>query len=101
MADLSGWSDALDALESDLERLEEADLDVDVADREPWQPPPVLGHLPPALQPRARQLLARQTEVIERLSATVSGNRQEARMTASVRAATGTPGRAAYLDVRA
>lgn len=97
----TAWALALDELEAETIRLEAVDAGSPVPEPAPWVPPADLGPLPQALAPRARQLLVRQQVVIAVLSGILSGNRQQARMAGLVHAATGTPERPAYVDVRA
>lgn len=97
----AAWSAALDRLESDTTRLETTEPGAAVPESEPWTPPEDLGPLPVELAPRARDLLARQRFVVDRLTAALTGNRQQARIADTVHAATGSVGRPAYLDVRA
>lgn len=95
------WAEALDLLDRDLALLEHLPSGTPVPDVEPWTAPTDLGPLPEHLAARARALLARQQDVLADLTAALAGNRQQARVADSVRAATGTPDRPAYLDVRA
>lgn len=95
------WTAALDRLEHDLVALEAMAPGTPVPDLEPWTAPPGLGPLPRELADRARSLLARQRAVLAEITTVRTGNRQQARVAASVQAATGTPDRPAYLDVRA
>jgi len=97
----TAWALALDVLESETARLESIDAGSPVPEHRPWVPPADLGPLPHDLAPRARELLVRQQVVLSVLTGMLSGNRQQARMAGLVHAATGTPERAAYVDVRA
>ncbi|WP_183094870.1 hypothetical protein [Nocardioides stalactiti] len=95
------WESALQRLEDDVSRLEALEPGAAAPEVEEWEPPTDLGPLPHDLAPRARDLLSRQLFAVGRLTAALSGNRQQARVADSVRAATVVTGRAAYVDVRA
>ncbi|WP_051640409.1 hypothetical protein [Cellulomonas sp. URHE0023] len=83
MAWVAAWSDALDALELDVdaadERLRTAHLASveEVALASAWHPPVGLGPLPASLEVRARAVLGRQLETAHRLSQTIVVSRRQ------------------------
>ncbi|HEY8532326.1 MAG TPA: hypothetical protein VIL44_00370 [Micromonospora sp.] len=86
-SDQAAWVAALDALERDVASIE-AMLETprhaeEVTERvEPWQPPTGLGPLPPDLVPRAKELLARQSAAVEKLTRLMAVNRQQTALVA-------------------
>ena len=90
----AAWSDALDALERELQWGER----LDVNDASTWQAPVGLGALPVELLARARMIAAAQQQAIDRLELK---RRETSRHLAAVRTLDpGTAGgRAVYLDV--
>jgi hypothetical protein len=97
----AAWSDALDALELDVDAADEllrtAHLTSvhDVAVASAWHPPLDLGPLPASLEVRARALLDRQLETARRVgeAAVVSRRQLAATRVLSVR-----PDSAVYFD---
>jgi len=85
------WSDALARLELDVATAEEmlavAHLPVaaEAAAARPWRPPAGVGRLPASLEARARELLARQLAVAERLADAASQARRQVAVTDAVR----------------
>ena len=96
------WVDALDALEADVDAVEQMITDEhrrrDLPAAIPWEPPVGLAALPPELRPRADLILARQLEAAQALSLAITANRQQKAFAARVEV--GTPGKAvpSYLD---
>lgn len=87
----AAWSDALGRLELDVVTAEEmlavAHLPAaaEVAAARPWRPPAGAGTLPVSLETRARELLARQLDVAERLAEAASLARRQAAVADAVR----------------
>jgi len=96
------WVDALDAMESDVDEVEQMITDEhrrrDLPTAEPWTPPVDLAPLPAELRPRADLILARQLEVAQALAQAITANRQQTAFAARVEA--GAQGKAvpSYLD---
>ncbi|NJC66353.1 hypothetical protein HC028_17845 [Planosporangium flavigriseum] len=95
------WTDALDALEVDVERVE-ALLAEDHRARDlplatPWSPPEGLGELPLDLRPRADAILNRQLAAAQALALAMVANRRQSEMAARIEAGD-EPRRPAYLD---
>lgn len=95
------WETVLDRLELDLILAERKLADPDAPDPEPWSEPQLAGPLPADLVGRARDLLARQTSVRDRLTVATLSLRRHQDFTARVDRATTRPGRPVYLDVDA
>jgi len=100
------WTAALDDLELTLEQTEElladhASAPVTVA--VPWTPPQIATPLPPEMLERARELLARQQQLIVQTTTAMSENRQSSALVGKVVDAAGArhPALSVYLDVRA
>ncbi|WP_231384268.1 hypothetical protein [Cellulomonas sp. URHD0024] len=80
---IAAWSNALDALELDVDSADEllrtAHLTSvqDVARASAWQPPQDLGPLPASLEVRARALLRRQLETSRRVGQAVVVSRRQ------------------------
>jgi hypothetical protein len=85
----SAWSDALARLELDVVTAEEmlavAHLPAAAAAARPWRPPAGVGALPASLETRARELLARQLDVAERLAEAASLARRQVAVADAVR----------------
>jgi len=102
----AAWSDALDALELDVD-VAEAQLRAshltpvdEVARAASWHPRSDLGPLPAALEVRARALLERQLDTARRTAEAITRSR---RQMAATRALQGRPAEAAavYVDAEA
>lgn len=96
------WIDALDALEADVDAVEQMIKDEhrrrELPMATPWEPPAGLGPLPLDLRPRADVILTRQIEVAQALSLAITANRKQTAFAARVEV--GTPGKAipSYVD---
>jgi hypothetical protein len=96
------WIDALDAMEADVDAVEQMITDEhrrrDLPTAVPWEPPAGLPTLPRDLRPRADLILARQLEAAQALSLAITANRQQKAFAARVEV--GTPGKAvpSYVD---
>ncbi|MDT4994173.1 MAG: hypothetical protein QOH97_4065 [Actinoplanes sp.] len=96
------WVDALDALEADVDAVEQMIKDEhgrrDLPAGTPWHPPAGLATLPLDLRRRADAILARQVDVARKLSAAITTNRRQTAFAARVEV--GTPGKAvaSYVD---
>ena len=96
------WIDALDALEADVDAVEQMITDEhrrqDLPQAIGWEPPVGLPSLPPELRPRADVILARQLEAAQALSRAITSNRQQTVFAARVEV--GTQGKAvpSYVD---
>jgi hypothetical protein len=96
------WVDALDAMEADVDTVEQMITDEhrrrDLPTAVPWEPPVGLAPIPPELRPRADFILARQLEAAQALSLAITANRQQKAFAARVEV--GTPGKAvpSYVD---
>lgn len=96
------WIVALDALEADVEAVEQMITDEhrrrDLPMATPWEPPAGLGPLPLDLRPRADCILTRQIEAAQALAMAVTANRRQ--MAYASRVEVGTPGKAvpSYVD---
>lgn len=98
----SAWVAALDALEADVETVEQM-IESEHRERElavtpSWAPPPTIGPLPAELRPRADAILSRQIAAAQQLSGAITTNRRQAAFAARVEV--GTAGRAtsSYVD---
>jgi hypothetical protein len=96
------WIDALDALEADVDAVEQMIKDEharrDLPQATPWEPPAGLGPLPLDLRPRADFILTRQIEAAQALSRAITANRKQTAFASRVEV--GTPGKAipSYVD---
>ncbi|MFP3715020.1 hypothetical protein [Puerhibacterium sp. TATVAM-FAB25] len=87
----AAWSDALARLELDVVTAEEmlAVAHLPAAAEAPaarsWRPPAGVGSLPASLEARARELLARQLDVAERLAEAASLARRQVAVSDAVR----------------
>ena len=96
------WISALDAMEADVDAVEQMITDEhrlrDLPTAIPWEPPVGLPSLPPELRPRADVILARQLEAAQALSLAITANRQQTVFAARVEV--GTQGKAvpSYVD---
>lgn len=98
------WTAELDRLELALHRVELQEDDGLVDAVEPasqWTEPQGLGPLPPALLPRAREILARQRQVEASLGDAIDRVGRQQRYTARVTQAVGAVHAPAYLDITA
>jgi len=100
------WTAALDDLELTLEQTEELLADhtqAPVTPAAPWAPPEIAAPLPPEMLERARELLARQQQLITQTTSAMCDNRQSSALVSKVVDAAGTrqPALSVYLDVRA
>jgi hypothetical protein len=94
------WTDVLDELERQVthaERLSPASGEQIAA----WEPPTVLGPLPPDLVARAQALAERQRSVIERLAPLMAATRQQLEVGRRIGDATARPAGPVYVDVTA
>lgn len=98
----SAWTEALDALEADVDAVEQMIKDEhrrrDLPTAVAWEPPTGLAPLPPELRPRADLILARQLKAAQELSLAVTANRRQTAFAARVEV--GTHGKAipSYVD---
>jgi len=80
------WTEALDALELDVERAEamltEEHRNADEPAADPWRPPAHIGPLPLDLRPRADEILARQIAAAEAIASRLASNRQQSAVVA-------------------
>ncbi|HET9517197.1 MAG TPA: hypothetical protein VFO77_05690 [Actinoplanes sp.] len=96
------WVAALNALEADVEAVEQMITDEhrsqDLPAATPWQPPEGLGPLPLDLRPRADAILARQLAAAQAATTAITSNRRQTAFAARVEV--GTPGKAtpSYVD---
>jgi hypothetical protein len=96
------WVGALDALEADVDAVEQMIKDEhrrqDLPAAVQWSPPAGLPSLPPELRPRADLILARQIEAAQALSMAITTNRRQTAFAARVEV--GTQGKAtpSYVD---
>jgi hypothetical protein len=96
------WITALDALEADVEAVENMIRDEhrrrDLPMATPWEPPAGLGPLPLDLRSRADCILTRQLEAAHALSLAITANRRQTAFASRVEV--GTPGKAipSYVD---
>jgi hypothetical protein len=95
------WTAALDALETDVVRVEALLADDhrvrDLPPANPWAPPAGLGPLPLDLRPRADAILNRQLAAAQSLALAMSAGRRQIEMAARIEAGDEPP-RPAYLD---
>jgi hypothetical protein len=97
----AAWTEALDALELDVETVESL-LDDEHRSRElpladPWHPPAGLGPLPLDLRPRADAILTRQLAAAQAAAVALATNRRQAALLGAVE--TGAEAkRPAYVD---
>lgn len=101
----TAWTAALDDLELTLVQTEQLLNGGQEAapTPPPWTPPELGAPLPSEMLDRARSLLARQHQLIDRTAGAISGNRQSSALISKVADVSG-PRRSAhavYLDVRA
>lgn len=95
------WAAALDALEMDVEAVEAMitgehhTREAPVADL--WTPPARLGPLPPALRPRADDILARQLAAAEAIALALVGTRRQVVLSGRIESGEAAP-RPAYVD---
>jgi hypothetical protein len=86
------WIDALDAMDADVDAVEQMIKDDhdrrDLPAAVPWELPAGLGRLPLDLRPRADFILARQLEVAHALSRAITANRQQKAFAARVEVGT-------------
>ena len=98
----SAWTAALDALEADVDAVEQMISDEhrrrDLPAAIGWAPPAGLPTLPAELRPRADLILARQLKAAQDLSMAVTANRRQTAFAARVEV--GTHGKAvpSYVD---
>jgi hypothetical protein len=98
----AAWIDALDALEADVDTVEQMITDEhrqrDLPTAVPWEPPVGLAPLPADLRPRADSILTRQLEAAQALSRAITANHQQKAFAARVEV--GTQGKAvpSYVD---
>jgi hypothetical protein len=96
------WIDALDAMEADVEAVEQMICDEhrrrDLPAAVTWEPPVGLAPLPVDLRSRAELILARQLEVARALSTAITANRRQTAFAARIEV--GTQGKAvpSYVD---
>ena len=100
------WTAALDDLEVTLEQTEHllaGQGRTTVAPAADWTPPKLATPLPPEMLDRARELLARQQQLIALTTSAMSGNRQSNALVDKVADAAGArrPAMSVYLDVLA
>jgi hypothetical protein len=81
----AAWSAALDAMELEVDEVEQLLRHRDVLENAPvepvtFTPPEGLGPLPIALADRARRLVQRQLDLSRELTIAIAGNRQQARL---------------------
>jgi hypothetical protein len=100
------WTAALDDLELTLTETENLLADqgrTPLAPAAAWTPPQLATPLPPEMLDRARELLARQQQLIAQTSSAMSGNRRTNAFVDKVVDAAGTrrPAMSVYLDVLA
>ena len=98
----SAWVEALDALEADVDAVEQMikdehrrkDLPAAIA----WEPPTGMASIPQELRPRADVILARQLQAAQALSLAMTTNRRQTAFAARIEV--GTPGKAipSYVD---
>lgn len=99
----TSWSDALAALELDLDRAESllaanrSPAALDDLPRTPWVPPLPLGPLPGGLRARAEAILARQLRVADQLARAVAAGRRELQL-AQLMGSAAADRRPAFLD---
>lgn len=96
------WVAALDALEADVDAVEQMITDEhrrrDLPAAMTWEPPVGLPALPSELRPRADVILARQLAAAQALSLAMTTNRRQTAFAARIEV--GTPGKAipSYVD---
>jgi len=96
------WIAALDAMEADVEAVEqmiqEEHRSQELPSADPWTPPPGLGPLPLDLRPRADIILSRQLEAARAAALAITANRRQTAF--ATRVEVGTAGKAgpSYLD---
>ncbi|MCW2814662.1 MAG: hypothetical protein JWN84_2117 [Nocardioides sp.] len=83
------WNIELDRLELDVMRAERALPQGDPVRTDSWNPPAVIGPIPPALVERALGLLARQEACLEEMDRRLGGAARQQAMAAAVSRATG------------
>jgi hypothetical protein len=96
------WTQALDALEADVERVEQLLAD-DHRARElplvdPWTPPDGLGPLPLDLAPRADAILERQFEAARAIVQALVSNRRHAAVAARIESGSQGAPRPSFVD---
>jgi hypothetical protein len=96
------WAAALDALETDVVKVETLLADDhrirDLPVSDPWAPPAGLGPLPLELKPRASAVLARQIAAAQAITLALATNRKQAAMAARIEAGGQGAPRPAYVD---
>ncbi|WP_036519426.1 hypothetical protein [Nocardioides sp. J54] len=95
------WREALDRLEEHADRAEQLIRGKAGVEELPWQPPTDLGPIPDEFVPRARQLLARQQQLMAAIPALLVDKNQQRRWADRAAGATSTPAHPVYLDVTA
>jgi hypothetical protein len=96
----AAWSEALDALELDVEEAEallRANAVTELPAPTPWARPQ-MGPLPDALRPRAAALLDRQLAVADAITRTIVGNHQQQALLGRIESGDDGGGRPAYVD---
>ncbi len=100
----ASWREALDRLEAHADRAEgvlRGMAEENDAVPVPWLPSADLGPIPDEFVPRARQLLARQQQLMAAIPVVLADNRGQQRVAGRVGEATTVPPRPVYLDVTA
>jgi hypothetical protein len=97
----AAWTEALDALELDVEAVETL-LQDEHRSREtplsdPWRPPAGLGPLPLDLRPRADAILGRQLAAAQAVALELATNRRQVALLGAVETGDA-PKRPAYVD---
>ncbi|WP_426242302.1 hypothetical protein [Nocardioides sp. LHG3406-4] len=100
------WATELDRLELELCQIERHQLDsaTGTFDHQPalgWEEPRDLGPIPPALMPRARQILVRQQQLAAGLTDALQRVMRQQRYTARVTQAVNAAQLPVYLDITA
>lgn len=95
------WETVLDRLELDLLQSERKLANPDAPDPEPWSAPTMPGPIPADLVDRARDILARQQEVRDKLAVAALSLRRHEDFAAKVDRAVTPTGRPVYLDIEA